>query len=84
MSQYLSALCIKAKVSRLLRNLPFVGDDVSISLLEGQFDRILWIIQIVQKQCLLPNHYTDLCYVKAKWLQLFKITHPANHQIWQH
>ena len=84
MSQYLSALCIKAKVSRLLRNLPFVGDDVSISLLEGQFDRILWIIQIVQKQCLLPNHYTDLCNVKVKWLQLFKITQPANHQIWQH
>ena len=39
---------------------PFIRDDVAIALLEGQFYRIVWVVHVIQEQCLLPNDNTDL------------------------
>lgn len=42
------------------RVLPAVGDDGAVSLLESQLNRVVWVIQVKEKQGLPSDHHTDL------------------------
>ena len=45
---------------------PFVGHNVTITRLEGQFDWIVWIVEVEQEKCLLTNYQTQLCVLKER------------------